>query len=99
MSKIEDVSIDIDLLFASKKRFHPDESTFETTQNSQHHPSSATPELQLQLAKKSLSGEHAVHTKGLLRQNLLAQYMEQVGEHEIANQAVLSMLKSMIKTI
>ena len=25
--------------------------------------------------------------------------MEQVGEHDVANQAVLSMLKSMIKTI
>ena len=86
VGKIEDVNIDIEALFETKKRFKPDDSTSESLN---HGLSSGG------------SGSEVVstQTRSLIRQNLLGQYMEQVSEHDVAHQAVLNMLKSMIKTI
>ena len=63
ISKIEDVAIDIDALFAAKKRFKPDESTCESVSLL----TTSQPDLQLHLAKQSFSGAASSHTRGLLR--------------------------------
>lgn len=54
VNKIEDINIDIDALFASKKRFKPDDSTCESTMTLSQTPSAThNPDLQLKLAKQS----------------------------------------------
>lgn len=50
VGKIEDVNIDIDALFASKKRFKPDDST---TESSSTPRISSTEDMQLKQAKLS----------------------------------------------
>ena len=77
-SKIEDVQIDIGALFASKKRFKPDDSTCESIDASSGNHQSA-------MAKQSLQSGASAQTRAFCAKNLLAQYMEQVGEHDVAN--------------
>lgn len=54
VNKIEDINIDIEALFASKKRFKPDDSTYESTMAlPQTNTAAQNPDLQLKLAKQS----------------------------------------------
>jgi hypothetical protein len=69
VGKIEDVAIDIDALFAAKKRFKPDDSTYESVSQLLN---KNQPDLQLHLSKQSCSKAASSQTKGLLRQNLLS---------------------------
>ena len=76
VGKIEDIQIDIDALFATKKRFKPDESTNDSISLAVSTTGPIQPTFDEAISEQ---------TKSLMRQNLLAQYMEQVGEHDVAN--------------
>ena len=103
VGKIEDVQIDIDALFEKKKRFKPDDSTSESighfNANGALNANAGHPDLQLHLARQSFLGGASSQTRRVMASNLQSQYMEQVGEHDVANQGSLNMFKHMIKTI
>ena len=71
VGKIEDVQIDIEALFAKKKRFKPDDSTSESvgypnaTGVSNTNP--AHPDLQLHLARQSLLGGASSQTRRVMQ--------------------------------
>ena len=85
VGKVEDISVDIDALIRSKKRFKPSE---DTSGSQQAAPNQIT-------AICTLSDDN----RAALKRNLVNSYIQQVVEHDASNELMLSKFKSMLKNI